>query len=153
MYSKQEASQMRQEFWTAFGQYMSPLLSAEGEKVSWVNYKTGEKDISFRLQADAKMAIIALELSHKDLDWQQLYFDQLKALEGIWKQEAGEGWKWQEQVSDDYGRTISRVYKEIEGVNLFDRQCWPRLISFFKQELLSLDRFWSQAKYSFEALR
>ena len=32
MFSKQEASQLRKEFWTAFGQYMKPVLSADGGK-------------------------------------------------------------------------------------------------------------------------
>ncbi|MGN6618356.1 MAG: DUF4268 domain-containing protein, partial [Ilyomonas sp.] len=54
MYSKQEASQLRQEFWTVFGQYMLPVLSSEGMKISWTNYKTGEKNIYFRMNADNK---------------------------------------------------------------------------------------------------
>ena len=41
MYSKQELSRIREEFWTSFGRYMQPILSADGEKVNWVNYKTG----------------------------------------------------------------------------------------------------------------
>jgi hypothetical protein len=84
MYSKQEAAQLRQEFWTAFGQYMSPVLSAEGEKVNWVNYKTGEKDIRFRMSADNKTAEIAIELTHKDAGIQQLYFDQFVELKSFW---------------------------------------------------------------------
>ena len=66
MYSKQEASQLRQAFWTAFGQYMLPVPSGEGEKVNWTNYKTGEKDLYFRMNADNKQATIAIELTHKD---------------------------------------------------------------------------------------
>ena len=54
MYSKSEASQLKQEFWTSFGQYMSPVLSAEGEKLNWINYKTGEKDIFFKMKANNK---------------------------------------------------------------------------------------------------
>jgi hypothetical protein len=43
MYSKDQASQLKQEFWTAFGQYMGPVLSAEGLRTNWINYKTGVK--------------------------------------------------------------------------------------------------------------
>ena len=49
MFSRQEASQLRKEFWTAFGTYMKPVPSAEGEKVNWLNYKTGEKDVFFKM--------------------------------------------------------------------------------------------------------
>jgi hypothetical protein len=33
MYTKQETSKQRQEFWTAFGRYMKPVLSADGEEI------------------------------------------------------------------------------------------------------------------------
>ena len=54
MYSKHEASQLRQEFWTPFGRYMQPVLSSEGERVNWINYKTGAKHIYFRMDAGTK---------------------------------------------------------------------------------------------------
>jgi hypothetical protein len=40
MYPRNEAAQLKKEFWTVFGQYMAPVLSSEGEKISWGNYKT-----------------------------------------------------------------------------------------------------------------
>ena len=49
MYSKAEATQLRQAFWTAFGQYMAPVPSAEGETTNWINYKTGFKHLYFRM--------------------------------------------------------------------------------------------------------
>jgi hypothetical protein len=50
MFSKQETAQLRKEFWTVFGQYMSPILSAAGEKISWINYKTGVKGVQFKME-------------------------------------------------------------------------------------------------------
>jgi len=66
MYSKDEVSQLKQEFWTAFGQYMSPILSAEGIRANWVNYKTGLKHVYFRMNANKRSASIAIELAHPD---------------------------------------------------------------------------------------
>ena len=37
MFSKQEYSQLKKEFWTAFGLYMKPVPFAEGEKNNWIN--------------------------------------------------------------------------------------------------------------------
>lgn len=153
MYSKQEAAQLRKEFWTAFGQYMLPVLSAEGDKISWVNYKTGEKGISFRMEADNKKASVAIELSHSDTGIQQLYFEQFLQLKKILKQCIGDDWTWSLLTTDEYGKTISRIYTEISPVSVFKREDWPRLISFFKTNIIGLDDFWSNVKYSFEALR
>lgn len=153
MYSKQEAAQLKQEFWTAFGQYMLPVLSAEGEKVNWVNYKTGEKNILFRMLADNKQAGIAIEITHKDLDIQQIYFEQFQELKKFLDDATGEEWEWQLHTTDEWGRTISCIGTTLEGVSVFKREDWPRLISFFKQRMIALDEFWSNVKYSFESLR
>ena len=106
MYSKQEAAQLKQEFWTALGQYLSPIFSAEGEKVNWVNYKTGEKDIHFRMHADNKKAAIGIELTHKDAGIQQLYFEQFSELRKFLEEATGEEWQWRLHATDDHGRTV-----------------------------------------------
>lgn len=153
MYSKQEAAQLKQEFWTAFGQYMSPVLSAEGEKVNWVNYKTGEKDIRFRMTVDNRHAEIGIEISHKDHGIQQLYFEQFRELKKFLDAATAEEWQWTLHQSDEWGRTVSRIGTDLEGVSVFKKEDWPRLISFFKQRMVALDAFWSNVKYSFESLR
>lgn len=146
MYSKQEAGKLRKEFWTVLGQYMAPILSAEGERINWINYRTGVKDFRIRMDADNHRASIALELVHADPEWQQLYFDQLAELRALLRQETGEDWIWRLHATDANGKTISRVYVELEEVNIFRRDHWPALIRFFKERMIALDAFWSNAK-------
>jgi hypothetical protein len=153
MYSKQEASRLRQEFWTTFGQYMNPILSAEGEKVNWINYKTGEKNISFRMHAENKNAVIAIELNHKDKEIQQLYFEQFLQFKNLFNEVINEEWEWQLHAYDEHGKFISKIFKEKTGVSVFQKQDWPEMISFFKPRIIALDEFWSSVKYAFESLR
>ncbi len=153
MYPKQQASQLRQEFWTAFGRYMAPVASAEGEKVNWINYKTGEKNIHFRMDAGHRSASVAIELTHSDRSVQQLYYEHFKQLMHVLDKELGEPWEWRMHITDEHGRAVSRIYKEIEDVSLFRTEDWPQLISFFKQRIIALDSFWSKVKYGFEVLR
>ena|SRR6478672_6855616 len=153
MYSRAEASQLRQAFWTTFGQYMAPQPSAEGEAINWINYKTGEKHIAFRMHADTKMATIGIELSHKDKDLQQLYFEQFEQFKGLLHQYVQESWVWQLPTMDEEGRMKSRIFTKQSDVNVMKRDDWPKLISFFKPRIIALDAFWSEVKYAFEALR
>ena len=153
MYSKQEASQLKQEFWTNFGHYMAPILSADGERINWINYKTGEKGIYFKMNADNKTAFIGIELWHKDTEIQELYFQQFLQLRKILEEALGEEWKWALHTQDENGQTISRIYKELPGVSIFKKESWPDLISFFKPRIIALDEFWSMVKYGFESLR
>lgn len=153
MYTREQASQLRQAFWTTFGQYIAPQLSAEGLKINWSNYKTGLKDVFFRMHADKKNAFIAIELAQPDPEIQELFFEQFEELKTYLHDILGEEWEWSLHMPDEYGRTVSRIYKEISPVNVFNKDDWPQLISFFKPRIIALDEFWSDAKYSFESLK
>jgi hypothetical protein len=153
MFTREEASRIREEFWTAFGKYMSPVLSAEGMKINWVNYHTGLKDVYFRMDAGQKSAVISISLEHRDADIRELYFGQFEELKGVLHSMLKEEWEWQLEVSVDNGKIISRIYKEISDVSVFNKDHWPQLISFFKPRMIALDGFWEDAKYSFESLK
>ncbi|WP_310392377.1 DUF4268 domain-containing protein [Hymenobacter sp.] len=154
MYSKAETTQLRQAFWTAFGQYMAPVPSAEGETTSWINYKTGLKHVSFRLRADHRHATIAIELTHPDAGIRELFFEQFGEVRNLLHEALGEEWTWEAHATDAHGgQPCSRIYQELRPANLFDRNDWPALISFFKPRLIALDAFWTDAQWSFEALK
>lgn len=152
MFSKQEASQLRKEFWTVFGQYMKPVPSSEGEKINWLNYKTGEKYVVFKMHADNKKATIAIEIVHPDADLRQLYFEQFVQLKNIFETTATDDWIWILHTEDETGKVISKITSEVKDVNVFNKADWPTLISFFKPRIIALDEFWSNAKYAFESL-
>lgn len=151
MYSRGEASTIRQEFWTAFGKYMSPVPSAEGLKINWINYHTRVRDVYFRMDAGPKSAMISISLEHRDLVLQELFFEQFFELKDLLQSTLEEEWQWQKHVTVD-GKVISRIYTEIPGVSVFNKDQWPELISFFKPRIIALDSFWENARYSFESL-
>lgn len=153
MFTRHEASRIRQEFWTAFGRYMSPVLSSEGTNINWVNYHTRVKDIHFRMDAGQKESAIYISIEHRDPEIQQIYFERFTELKDLLHSTLEEEWEWQLTVPVDDGRIISRIYKEITGVSVFNKDHWPELISFFKPRIIALDGFWENAKYGFEDLR
>ena len=153
MYSKAEASQLRQAFWTAFGQYLAPVPSAEGRPANWVNYKTGVKGVNFKLHADQHRARIAIELTPPDAGVRELFFEQFLTLKNLLHETLGETWTWEPHALTEHGQPLSRIYKELAPANVFNRADWPALISFFKPRLLALDEFWSGAQVAFEDLR
>lgn len=153
MYTKAEAAQLRQAFWTTFGQYMAPVPSAEGLPTNWINYKTGLKHVFFRTQADQRRASVAIELTHPDADIRALFFEQFLELKAALHEALGEEWTWEADATGPYGEALSRIYQELAPANVFDRDDWPRLISFFKTRLVALDEFWNGAQYAFDGLR
>lgn len=131
---------------------MKPIPSFEGEKVNWLNYKTGEKDVLFKLDADNKKAIIAIKIVHSDLQIQQLYFERFKQLKTLFTNTVGENWTWNLHDKDENDEIVSSIFCQINSVSVFNKEDWPKLISFFKPKIIALDEFWSSARYSFESL-
>ncbi|MHA7129005.1 DUF4268 domain-containing protein [Algoriphagus namhaensis] len=150
MYSKAEASAIRKKFWVAFGQYMKPVPSAQGRKINWPNYRTGIKDIYFRMKAERDYASIGIELGHTDAELQELYFDHFLQLRKILESSTGETWNWKLHVKNDTGQTISKIEQVKTQVNVMDESTWPEIISFLKPRIIALDEFWDNVKPGFE---
>jgi hypothetical protein len=115
MFSKQEAAQLRKEFWMAFGQYMSPVPSAKGEKINWINYKTGVKGVQFKMNATGTKSSIAIEIVHSNQLKHQNLFNQLTSLKEMLHNSLNEEWTWLFSIKDEHEKTLSRIYKETEA--------------------------------------
>lgn len=152
MYSKAEAAQRRQAFWAALGQYMAPVPNANGEPTNWINYRTGVKGVRFRMMADQRRATIGIECTQPDAGVREVFFDQLVELRPALEEHLGEPWTWEPDATDEHGHPLVRVFAELPNANHFERDDWPRLISFFKPRLIGLDAFWQGYQWAFESL-
>ncbi|KQR70755.1 DUF4268 domain-containing protein [Pedobacter sp. Leaf176] len=152
MYSKDEAARLRQQFWISFGQYMKPVPSVSGYPVNWINYKTGVKNIFFKMDVDTRKATISIQLSHPDAGIRELVFNQFEEFKLMFRNTVNEEWDWLQDTTDEYGKTISQIAITLEKVNIYNQQHWPELISFFKPRIIALDEFWDNVKPVFEDL-
>ena len=150
MYTKEQVSKLRQKFWTTFGQYMKPVPGATGEKVNWLNYKTGIRNIVFRMDADQQKAITAIELRHETEADRMCYFKQFTALKKLLENTTGYQWYWQASTTDENGQTISRISQELHHINILNETDWPAIIAFLKPRIIALDAFWEIVKDGFD---
>jgi len=152
MFTREEASRIRHEFWTTFGKYMSPIPSSEGSVINWINYHTGVKDIYFRMNADKHGVTICISIESSERAVREVYFDQFMELEILLHNSIGETWDWQREVGLSEGKIVSQIGTALSGVSVFNRDDWPAIISFLKPRIIALDAFWENAKYNFLAL-
>ena len=152
MYTREQASKVKQEFWTRFGKYMAPVLSAEGEKVNWVNYKTGIPHLYFRMNATKEEASIAIEIMQKDAALAEKIYQQFVMLKPELEQHTGEVWEWDAAYENEHGQILSRIVKEEKPLNVFKETDWPAIISFLKPRIMSVDAFWTDYKMVFEMI-
>ena len=150
MYTRQQASLIRQQFWTRFGQYMKPLPGSSCEPVNWLNYKTGIKDIYFKMDADDKAAMISTELHHPDTDERSFYFEKFRETRNIFSGIMGQDWTWELHHTNTTGKVVSRVVTTLPGVSIFREGDWPAIISFLKPRIMALDEYWDLVKDGIE---
>ena len=153
MYSREEAKKLKEQFWTSFGQYMALELSSDGDKVNWVNYKTGVKHLYFRMDVSNKVAHIMIEINHPDDGIRELMFAQFLEIKHLFEDTLQEEWEWDKVYYDESGKITSRISKSLDRVSVFKKEDWSSLISFFKPRIIALDEFWSMAKYSFDIFK
>ncbi|MBT4774279.1 MAG: DUF4268 domain-containing protein [Crocinitomicaceae bacterium] len=145
MFSKEERRERKSLFWISFGKFMtSKHRSASGKKVNWSNYKTGVNDIYFRLDCDNKQAIISIEFQHKDAGIRELFLEQFLQLKTVFHAQVNEEWEWDSLACTETGQQIIRVSKTRNGVNIFNKNDWLEVFTFFEPRLLAIDSFWCE---------
>lgn len=153
MYSKDEVSKIKQEFWRGFGQYLTLHTSIDGQKVNWINYKTGIRYINFRMDADRNQASIWIEINNPSIQDQARMYERLSQLKPMLESHVGEPWHWHSLETDATGHTKSSVGITKSGLNILNRAHWSDITAFLKPRMLALDAFWAQAQYAFEEFR
>ncbi|WP_461788057.1 DUF4268 domain-containing protein [Pedobacter sp.] len=153
MFSREEAARLRQQFWISFGQYMKPILGAEGLPVNWINYKTGIKHLFFRMDAEQKFASIAIEFAHPDEGIRALFFEQFQEFKLMFENALqNEVWNWQLNGTNSFDKQVVRIECTLPKVSVFNQQHWPDIIAFLKPRIIALDEFWTDVKPVFEDL-
>jgi len=153
MFSREEAARLRQQFWISFGQYMKPILGAEGLPVNWINYKTGIKHLFFRMDAEQKVASIAIEFAHPDEGIRALFFEQFQEFKSYLQSALnGEVWDWKLETTNSYQKRVARIECILPNVSVFNQTQWPDIIAFLKPRIIALDEFWTDVKPVFEDL-
>lgn len=130
---------------------MKPVPSVSGYRVNWPNYKTGVRDIYFRMKVEQNFASIGIEICHSDIELQELYFDQFVQLKNLFHNSVTEDWEWKLMAINEFGQPISKITKVLPGVNVMEEEFWPEIISFFKPRIIALDEFWDNVKPGFES--
>ncbi|MBK6379989.1 MAG: DUF4268 domain-containing protein [Chitinophagaceae bacterium] len=149
MYSKELSSKLKTQFWTNFGQYMKPVPGASGLPVNWINYKTGIRNIHFKMDAGNTKAVIAIEISHPQEEQRSHYYNQFLSLKNLLTSTTTFNWQWNEIIETDH-KTISSISLQLNDVNILNQADWPAIISFLKPRIMALDAFWAMVKDGFE---
>ncbi len=131
MFSKEEATQLREEFWISFGKSFPR---------KWVLYNTKIKDLSFKFYFDTKKAMVLLDIeSHQEK--RQFYYQKMVSLKSL-LQEKIPNVLFEEKFCLDNGKEISRIYVEKQNVCIHNKNTWQEAMFFLNETMLLFENFW-----------
>lgn len=132
MFSKEEALQIKKDFWIAF--------AAESPR-KWLLYNTKIKDVTFKFYIDNKKAQVLLDIEPKDENKRIIYYEKVESLKNILLEEYLPDAIFERNFYLQNGKILSRVWVEKEGISINNKNTWPEVFEFFIEKMDAFERF------------
>lgn len=132
MYSKEEAKELKREFWTTFSQEYPR---------KWLLHNTKIKDFSFKFYLDNRRIEVLLAIENKDLELRKIYFQKIESLKTILKDEFLPDILFDEHFVLDNGKEISKIWVEKDGISFHNKNNWEEIYSFYYEKMDAFERF------------
>lgn len=132
MFSKEEALQIKKDFWIAF---------AEEYPRKWLLYNTKIKDVTFKFYVDNKKAQVLLDIEPKDEEKRKIYYEKVESLKTILLEDYLDDVIFERNFYLETGKVISRVWVEKTGISINNKNTWPDIFDFFAEKMDAFERF------------
>lgn len=132
MFSKEEALQIKKDFWIAF--------AAEYPR-KWLLYNTKIKDVTFKFYVDNKKAQVLLDIEPKDENKRIIYYEKVESLKNILLEDYLEDAIFERHFYLENGKEISRIWVEKTGISINNKKTWNAVFDFFNEKMDAFERF------------
>ncbi len=132
MFSKNEAKQLRQDFWIAFG---------KSYPRKWILYNTKIKDFSFKFYFDTTKAMVSLDIECKDLEKRIDLWEKITALKTVLIENFLGKAQFEEYVFLENETEISRVYVQLNNVSIHNKNTWQETMVFLNKNMIQFEAF------------
>lgn len=137
MYSKEEATNIRKEFWVNFSNFSKKIY---GKRHKWIQFNTGIKDVILKFDYNKESAFVMISFEHNNIDKRIFLFSKFKELKNINEDHLGYNWVWKENYILENKKEISVLYKQLSNVNIFQNEQWLQIHKFFCFEMKKLEK-------------
>jgi hypothetical protein len=135
MFSKEEASLLRQEFWTSFGKSFPR---------KWLLYNTVIKGFNLKFEANRKTAMVCLDLTHPDTVANELLYNQMISLKVLLETELPTV-IYDDSFELETGKRIHRIYVPFkEKFSIYNKNTWRSCYEFFVETMPIFELFYDE---------
>ena len=107
---------------------------------------TGMKQLRLKFHFDEKVAQACIEVDTKNLDKKIEIWENLESLKSVLENQATFPLSWELEYQLEGSKTVSRIYDQLDNVNIYDRSCWKEVNAFFYSRMSVLEEFFIEYK-------
>lgn len=144
MYSKEEAKQLREDFWEGFRRYTLPRKKKKRLPPKWVMDKTGINALALRFSMEHHAAMVSIDIETKSMDKRLELYEKLEAVKKLLQEAMGQELNWELDFLRENSKSVSRIYTILEDVDIYDRGCWGDVYKFFYRDMVKMEAFFEE---------
>jgi len=137
MFTREESKKIREAFWIEFGKTY---------KRKWILYNTKIKEIQLKFTFDTNVAQVSLDVTANDELIRAYYYERLLALKNIILSEYLPDAIFEENYVLAEGKVVSRIYVELQKVNIHSNKDWENVMIFLEDRMNSFEMFFLEYK-------
>jgi len=150
MFSKEEAKQLREEFWNQFHTISKHRRLRKKLPGDWILSQTGVKALNLKFHVDRKVAQVGIDLETRNMDKRIELYEKLESVKKILEQTMGEPLTWELDYLRENGKSVSRIYLQLEGVDIYESGTWPTAHEFMYKKMMKLEEFYREYRDFFK---
>jgi len=144
MFSKEEAKKLREEFWDQFKQMSAGKRTRKKLPGNWMLAQTGIKALNLRFHVDREVAQVGIDLETRNMDKKIELYEKLESLKKLLEKAMESPMIWELEYIRENGKSVSRIYLQMEGVDIYKRDTWAGAHKFMYDNMMKLEAFFGE---------
>ena len=144
MFSKEEAKKLREEFWDQFKQMSAGKRARKKLPGNWMLDQTGIKALNLRFHVDREVVQVGIDLETRNMDKKIELYEKLESLRKLLEEAMESTLIWELEYIRENGKSVSRIYLQMEGVDIYKRDTWTEAHKFMYTNMMKLEVFFQE---------
>ena len=150
MFSKEGAKQLREEFWDQFLSLSKHRRMRKRLPGDWILTQTGVKALNLKFHVDREVVQVGIDLETRNMDKRIELYEKLESLRKILEETMDEPMTWELDYLRENGKSVSRIYLQLEGVDIYESSTWPAAHEFMYRKMMKLEEFYREYRDFFK---
>lgn len=139
MWSKEEAKELRVQFWSGFKRYCYKHHIDR----RWVLTGVKIKSAQLKFYADDQKALVLFQIDHKNDLGRYRVYEAFLPYRRLMAENCGSELRWEEDYTGIGERPVSAIYFELTDVNMNKPEEWDKIYAFFAEKMVLLENaYW-----------